>query len=385
MSETIIGIGIFTDSTINNGTVTTGIFDDSATNSGVTTNASFSGSSINTGTVIQNAVFTETAVNDGTINTAIFEGTSTNTGSVTGTVVFTGDAVNNGTVAEAIFLGNSQNGGTGTVTLSAVFAENAGNAGIIQGDAIFADNTVNSGTIQGNAEIAATADGEQGTVQGSVTEYVQPDGAFAYGYFSGGSKSAPASYATVVYQVGSYWYKYDASGNGALASGNYSDGTSWFTFANGVKVATYVQLKNGAYSDGYYVNGVIDTNYTTNAPVPAIDNQLHYTYLNGLGYIANGYYADSERYYINGNMTNLDNNGNSFFATENMSNLNRTAGDYDTYNGLFYQAGVAYSGTINFTAFPEVTGQDEYGNPQYGYVSKYRLFQNGDLVGTYNN
>ena len=63
MSESIIGIGIFVDSTINNGTVTTGVFDGSATNSGITTNASFSGSATNTGTVVQNAVFTETAIN----------------------------------------------------------------------------------------------------------------------------------------------------------------------------------------------------------------------------------------------------------------------------------------------------------------------------------
>jgi hypothetical protein len=273
MSETIIGIGVFLDSTENTGTVLTGLFDGSATNSGTTTNASFSGSASNTGTVIEQASFTDTAINTGTVAVAEFTGSASNTGTVTeaasfadtttnsgtisgtatfsgsaendggtvaGPVVFTGTAVNNGTVAEAIFLGSSQNGGT--VTLSAVFAENAGNlgTGLIQGNAVFADNTVNAGTIQGNAEIAATANGEQGTVAGSVTTYTQPDGAFAYGYFSGGSKTAPASYATVVYQVGSFWYKYDASGNGALATGNYSDGTSMFTFANGVKGAAYV-------------------------------------------------------------------------------------------------------------------------------------------------
>jgi hypothetical protein len=264
MSETIIGIGIFLDSTQNTGTVQTGVFDDSATNSGVTTNASFSGSATNTGTVVENATFTETAVNDGTVATAVFEGSSTNTGSVTGAVVFTGTAVNNGTVAEAIFLGSSQNGGT--VTLSATFAENAGNlaTGLIQGDAVFADNTVNAGTIQGNAEIAATANGEQGTVAGSVTTYTQPDGAFAYGYFSGGVKAAAPSYATIVYQVGSFWYKYDASGNGALATGNYNDGTSLFTFVNGVKGSAY-NAPTDAPTDA-------PTNAPTNAPTDAPTN-----------------------------------------------------------------------------------------------------------------
>jgi hypothetical protein len=284
----IDGTALFQDNTENAGVVETGLFDGSATNTGTATTAAFSGTAANHGTVAEEATFTGSAINTGTVavaeftgsasnagtvteaatfadtttNSGIISGTATfsgsaendggtvageavfadtavNTGSVAGPVVFSGSAVNNGTVAEAIFLGSSQNGGT--VTLSAVFAENAGNlaTGLIQGDAVFADNTVNAGTIQGDAEIAATANGEQGTVAGSVTTYVQPDGAYAYGYFSGGSKTAPASYATVVYQAGSFWYKYDASGNGALASGNYSDGTSMFTFANGVKGAAY--------------------------------------------------------------------------------------------------------------------------------------------------
>jgi hypothetical protein len=282
----IDGTALFQDNTENAGVVEAGLFDGSAVNTGTTTTATFSGTAANHGTVVEEATFSDSAVNTGTVAVAAFVGsasnagtitqeasfadtttnsgvvsgtatfsgsaendggtvagaavfadTATNTGVISGAVVFSGDAVNNGTVAEAIFLGNSQNGGT--VTLSATFAENAGNlaTGFIQGDAVFADNTVNAGNVQGNAEIAATANGEQGNVAGSVTTYTQPDGAFAYGYFSSGVKAAPASYATVVYQVGSFWYKYDASGNGALASGNYSDGTSWFTFASGVKGA----------------------------------------------------------------------------------------------------------------------------------------------------
>jgi hypothetical protein len=321
MSETIIGIGIFLDSTENVGTVLDGVFDDSAINSGTTTNASFSGSASNTGTVIELASFTDTAINTGTVAVAEFTGsasnagtvieeatfadtttnsgvvsgtatfsgsaendggtvageavfadTAVNTGSVSGPVVFSGDAVNNGTVAEAIFLGNSQNGGT--VTLSATFAENAGNlaTGLIQGDAVFADNTVNSGTIQGNAEIAATANGEQGTVTGSTTTYIQPDGAFAYGYFSGGVKAAAPSYATIVYQVGSFWYKYDASGNGALATGNYNDGTSLFTFANGVKGSAYNAPTDAPTNAPTDAPTNAPTDAPTNAPTDAPTN-----------------------------------------------------------------------------------------------------------------
>jgi hypothetical protein len=318
----IDGTALFQDNTENAGVVETGLFDGSAVNTGTTTTAAFSGTAANHGTVVEEATFSDSAVNTGTVAVAAFVGsasnagtvteaasfadtttnsgvisgtatfsgsaendggtvagaavfadTATNTGIVSGAVVFTGDAVNNGTVAEAIFLGNSQNGGT--VTLSATFAENAGNlgTGLVQGNAVFADNTVNAGTIQGNAEIAATANGEQGDVAGSVTTYTQPDGAFAYGYFSGGSKTAPASYATVVYQVGSFWYKYDASGNGAFASGNYSDGTSMFTFANGVKGAAYVPgystISLGGsdyYYTGSFANGTVlytDTALTT--------------------------------------------------------------------------------------------------------------------------
>ena len=284
----IDGTALFQDNTENAGVVETGLFDGSAVNTGTTTTATFSGTAANHGTVVEEATFSDSAVNTGTVAVAAFVGsasnagtitqeasfadtttnsgvvsgtatfsgsaendggtvagaavfadTATNTGIISGAVVFSGDAVNNGTVAEAIFLGNAQNGGT--VTLSATFAENAGNlaTGLIQGDAVFAGNTVNAGTIQGNAEIAATANGEQGTVAGSVTTYTQPDGAFAFGYYSGGVKAAAPGYATVVYQAGIFWYKYDASGNGALATGNYSDGTSWFTFTNGVKGAAY--------------------------------------------------------------------------------------------------------------------------------------------------
>ena len=294
----IDGTALFQDNTENAGVVDTGLFDGSAVNTGTTTVASFSGTAANHGTVVTEASFTDSAINTGTVAIAAFTGsasnagtvteeatfadtttnsgvvsgtatfsdsaendggtvagpavfadTAVNTGSVAGPVVFSGTAVNNGTVAEAIFLGSAQNGGI--VTGAATFAENAGNlgTGLIQGDAVFADNTVNAGTVQGNAEVAATANGEQGTVQGSVSEYVQPNGAFAYGYFSGGSKTAPASYATVVYQVGSFWYKYDASGNGALATGNYSDGTSMFTFAKGVKGAAYTPQPAGNWYD----------------------------------------------------------------------------------------------------------------------------------------
>jgi hypothetical protein len=435
----IDGTALFQDNTENAGVVETGLFDGSAVNTGITTTAAFSGTAANHGTVVEEATFSDSAVNTGTVAVAAFVGsasnagtitqeasfadtttnsgvvsgtatfsgsaendggtvageavfadTAVNTGSVAGPVVFTGSAVNNGTVAEAIFLGSSQNGGT--VTLSAVFAENAGNlgTGLIQGDAVFADNTVNAGTIQGNAEIAATANGEQGTVQGSVTEYVQPDGAFAHGYFSGGSKTAPGNYATVVYQVGSFWYKYDASGNGAFATGNYSDGTSSFTFANGVKGAAVAVIFH-PYSVYLGVNGTYSFYYFDDAPtqnVPGLNNGLPYTgtilytsqtsntlaanltgsgdgldLVGGLDDIfftdANGAYSYilgidmpdgwnpfTSIYYLNGESTNLDLNGDTFIDTN---------GSYTSHGGLVYNGGNPYTGSAYY-------GDDGYGN-----------------------
>ena len=394
----IDGTALFQDNTENAGVVETGLFDGSAVNTGTTTTAAFSGTAANHGTVVEEATFSDSAVNTGTVAVAAFVGsasnagtitqeasfadtttnsgvvsgtatfsgsaendggtvagaavfadTATNTGIVSGAVVFSGDAVNNGTVAEAIFLGNSQNGGT--VTLSATFAENAGNldSGLVQGNAVFADNTVNAGTIQGNAEIAATANGAQGDVVGTVTEYVQSDGAFAYGYFSGGVKSAPASYATVVYQVGSFWYKYDASGSGALASGVYSDGTSSFTFANGVKGAAANPPKNGAYSDGYYANDSIDT-INGNGMFEAQDDGLWYTYAGGYAtQLASGYDSITSTYYLSGEATNLNSSGSNApgFGVGN-------PGAYTTWQGLFYSNGAPGTGSWTW-------GDDGYG------------------------
>jgi len=251
----IIGTGIFGEDSQNGGIVDNGIFQDSSTNSGTVSTASFSGTSINSGTV-SIATFEESSLNSGSITeSASFSDTTVNTGSISGTVTFSGSAsntggtiegnvvfsdttVNTGTVSEAVFISSSSN--TGVITLSAYFADTSINSGTVEGDAIFSDSTTNTGTIEGNAQIAATADNSSGTVSGSVTVYVQPDGYFANGYYSGGVKTAPPNYDTVVYQVGNVWYKYDASGNGNLATGNYSDGTSMFTFNNGVKGAAYV-------------------------------------------------------------------------------------------------------------------------------------------------
>jgi len=250
----IIGTATFAENSQNGGIVDNGIFQDSSTNSGTVSTASFSGTSVNDGTVsvakfeesasnsgsiTESASFSDTTVNTGSISgTATFSGSASNTGgTIEGSAIFSDATVNTGTVSEAIFIGSSNN--TGIITISAAFADTSINGGTIQGDAIFSDSTTNTGTIEGNAQIASSADNSSGTVSGSVTEYIQPDGYFPNGYYSGGVKTSPPDYNTVVYQVGIFWYKYDASGNGGLATGNYNDGTSMFTFDNGIKGAAY--------------------------------------------------------------------------------------------------------------------------------------------------
>ena len=251
-----IDTGYFYENTQNGGVVNTAVFADSAENSGtITTTAQFSGTSINSGVVLSAAKFFESTTNSGSISgTAVFSGsaenttgtvqgaavfldTAVNTGTISGAVVFTGTSVNNGVVAEAIFIGSSQNGGT--VTSNAIFADNAGNlsTGLVAGSAVFALNSVNAGTVQGDAAVAETANGAQGTVQGTTTTYIQPDGAYIYGYFSGGVKTAPQNYQLLAYNILDFWYGYDNLGNAQLANGIYSDGTFYYMFENGFKGA----------------------------------------------------------------------------------------------------------------------------------------------------
>lgn len=251
----IIGTGIFGENSQNGGIVDNGIFQDSSTNSGTVSTASFLGtstnegiisiakfkeSSINSGSITESASFSDTTVNTGSISgTATFSNSASNTGgTIDGSAIFSDTTLNTGTVSEAVFIGSSNN--IGIITLSAYFADTSINGGTIQGDAIFSDTTTNTGIIKGNAQIAATADNSTGTISGSITVYTQPDGYYQNGYYSGGVKTAPPNYNTVVYQINNYWYKYDASGNGGLATGNYSDGTSMFTFDNGIKGLSYI-------------------------------------------------------------------------------------------------------------------------------------------------
>ena len=238
MSDTIS----FLDSASNEGTITQGTFSDTTVNLGTVEVASFAGTASNEGAVVS-ASFSDGAVNIGTLTSGTFLGT----------------AINSGVVQVAEFFGTASN--VGVIVEAAKFADTSSNVGTVSGSAIFADTSVSNGVVEGTVQLGVNVtEGENQALTETPTEYSQPDGFFPNAHYSGGSKAAPANYATVVHQVGSFWYKYDASGDGTLASGNYSDGTSLFTFTNGVKGAAYTPGSNVLGS--YYYAGSLTSGTT---------------------------------------------------------------------------------------------------------------------------
>lgn len=198
--------------------------------------AAFMDTASNQGTVSV-ASFSDTAVNEGTAVSAVFSDGAVNVGSLT-SGTFLGTAVNSGVVTVAEFFGTASN--VGVIVEAAKFADTSSNVGTVSGSAIFADFSVSDGVVEGAVQLGVNVtEGENQTLTETPTEYTQTNGFFPNAHYSGGVKAAPTNYATVVHQVGGFWYKYDGNGDGSLASDNYSDGTSMFTFVNGIKGAAY--------------------------------------------------------------------------------------------------------------------------------------------------
>jgi hypothetical protein len=331
--------------------------------------AAFIDTASNQGTVSV-ASFSDTAVNEGTAASAVFSDGAVNVGSLT-SGTFLGTAVNSGVVTVAEFFGTASN--VGVIVEAAKFADTSSNVGIVSGSAIFADTSISDGVVEGAVQLGVNVtEGENQALTETPTEYTQADGFFPNAHYSSGSKAAPANYATVVYQVGGFWYKYDGNGDGSLASGNYSDGTaSVFTFASGIKGASV--LKNGIYSDGYYVDGVIEPFYHNLTPQQAQDDGLWYTYVNGTPILANDLLLESSLYYSysSGVRTlaqgsyNLGNAGNDYIVDGEVTNLNGSDGNtiysqidgtYTPWKDKFYSLGTPYTGSAFYA-------DDEYNNP----------------------
>ena len=200
-----------------------------------------------------------------------------------------------------------------------------------------------------------------------------------YRYFNGN-----IDYATVLTPVsGSYldsYYVY-TSGAAALANGAYSNGyfvngtpdytertlplsaadnRLWYLYPGsdntpdladgeygGIIYASGFSLLGayGPYSVGYISNGAIDTAVTLTNPVSAIDNSLFYTYLTGAPTIANGAYPDNTGY-VSGN---------------------RAEGKYSFGKYINGFKDVSYNGVYTYGPEP-VEGYSNY-TPLYTYLS----------------
>lgn len=337
MSDTIN----FLDSASNEGTITQGTFSDTTVNLGTVEVASFAGTALNEGAVVS-ASFSDGAVNVGTLTSGTFLGT----------------AINSGVVQVAEFFGTASN--VGVIVEAAKFADTSSNVGVVSGSAIFADTSISNGVVEGAVQLGANVtEGENQALTETPTEYIQPNGFFPNAHYSGGSKVAPANYATVVHQVGSFWYKYDASGNGELASGNYNDGTSMFTFVNGVKGAAYdpeysiINLGGSYYYyTGSFANGTVlysDTALTTtsNSQIWFVDvdddnteeyvttssaGVIHITYKPSydLEYVGGSYFSASSYLLPNGSAANQIPSSNDIVLVTSSMDVNS-----DSQNDLY--------------------------------------------------
>ena len=172
--------------------------------------------------------------------TGIFNENATNYGNLSA-AVFVGSAANYGIIDNGVFLDNSIN--LGIVVNNAVFGGTSSNEGTVGGDALFVNYSSNTGTVEGNVQKETTATVPAETVNGSIEQYNQPNGASVYGYYDNGVKVGPVNYSTVTYEVSGVWYEYNENGNSSLAEGLYEDslGTKYY-FIKGVKTNKPVRL-----------------------------------------------------------------------------------------------------------------------------------------------
>ena len=261
MSE-INGLAYFTDTSVNNGTVSTAVFSDTASNVGTVSVADFSGSAVNVGVVTQ---------------AAVFSGSASNTSNSVASATFSGSSSNTGEVATAVFTGNSTN--TGVITGNAYFAGGAVNAGTVTGNAIFDDTSSNTGTVTGVASLAPTAT-NSGTVASSEV-YVK-NGYYTSGYYEAGTLTAPIVGLHLVVDKSGFYYYFPSSGSpveaGAYMMYSFNSGAYWSTsqsLANGVVLyttytATFANIAaNVSFADG---NNTITTNANGVVTVVVVSN-----------------------------------------------------------------------------------------------------------------
>ena len=208
-----------------------------------------------------------------------------------------------------------------------------------------------------------------------------------YTYAAGVATAANGPYSNGYYASGIFNTSYSNQ-----TPQEATDDGHWYTYEAGVATAA-----NGPYSNGYYNTGVIQSNYNNAAlpPSQALDQPGTYLrYVNGLvvgywtnpankdyvnnledssrylSYGSNGvitalngwsvayswnantssYTTTPAEYFINGYITNLDSSGNSYYNSScdvmDGTQVVHAQGSYELYNGVFYQGGIPYNGTM---------------------------------------
>jgi hypothetical protein len=219
------------------------------------------------------------------------------------------------------------------------------------GAASFYTGTITTGTtvlIDGNLNLYANQTGAfdlggsayEFTTDGSgvVTYTTLTDGNYSYGSYSSGSLDTSYSSTVPVQAINNgLWYTY-ASGVATAAEGRYSNGAyvagavdsggtydgtgtaqddnETYSYSTGIATPDSPPPPphgDGAYSDGYYSGGAIDSSYDNPTPLEAVDQSGTYRVYNGANiYLAGGAY--SNYYFSNPNSVgsgNIDTSYNS--------------------------------------------------------------------------
>jgi hypothetical protein len=145
----------------------------------------------------------------------------------------------------------------------------------------------------------------------------------------------------------------------------------------GATAAPTVLIRNGAYSDGYYSAGILDTTYNAATPTDAAqDDALYYTYASGVATAASGAYSNG--YYAAGTLSGTS-------ATPAQAQDNNSW--YTYVNGVPTAASGAYSngyytaGEINVTYDAPAPIQAQDNSLFYVYASGVATI----AVGPYSN
>ena len=401
---------VFVDTAVNAGSVTYASFCASATNNGIVSQSGlFYGTSSNCGSVCGNAIFADTASNalGATVcGNADFSVTASNAGTVVGeTGVYTPPSSNwyydTSSAASAVTLnGTVTQSDEGSGVIAAEFGGGYLSTSLsdVSGDFtldLFAKPTENStyrpiislGSYTNGILLRNSSNGAADNlyVNGSNLVYgnnsylnqnvwnhivlVRESNVFQI-YVNGFSIASASESSTLDFSptfIGSAVHNLNEVFSGKIAairlvvgSALYSGSTITIpttlpTAVSGTElllnfgasaVPTVTPHGDGAYSDGYYANGVIDTSYNLATPIQATDDSKYYTYNNGTSTLFNGAIEVGGPWYsvtagvmeTTATFTGVFNNGGTYLNINNGGNAGSLAEGTRILasNGLYY-------------------------------------------------